>query len=133
VSGLPPEFLRKGRFDELFFVDLPDQKERVEIWKIVIAKYGRDPADYDCVRLARATETYTGAEIEQAYIDSLHLAFDEGGEPGELTVGTALTEIVPLHSLMAEKIEALRQWARGRARNASHRDAPTNGKRKLDL
>ena len=56
-----------------------------------------------------------------------------GGEPGELTVGTALTEIVPLHSLMAEKIEALRQWSRGRARHASHRDSPANGKRKLDL
>ena len=65
------------------------------------------------VRLAHATETFTGAEIEQAYIDALHLAFDEGEEPGELTVGTALTEIVPLHSLMGEKIEGLRQWARG--------------------
>ena len=76
------------------------------------------------MRLARATETFTGAEIEQAFIDALHLAFDEGGEPGELTVGTTLTEIDPLHALMGEKIEALRHWARGRARNATHRLAP---------
>jgi len=79
------------------------------------------------------TETFTGAEIEQAYIDALHLAFDEGGELGELTVGTALTEVVPLPALMSEKIEGLRQWAKGRARHASHRDRPGNGKRKLDL
>ena len=86
------------------------------------------------MRLTRATGTFTCAEIEQAYIDALHLAFDEGGgEPGELTVGTALTEIVPLHSLMAEQIESSRQWASGRARHASHRDAPANGRRKLDL
>ena len=63
----------------------------------------------------------------------MHLAFDEGAEPGELTVGTALTEIVPLHSLMSEKIEKLRHWAQGRTRNASHRDRPPNGGRKLDL
>ena len=134
VSGLPPEFLRKGRFDELFFVDLPNREERTAIWNIVIAKYGRNLDDYDCVRLARATETFTGAEIERAFIDALHLAFDnKGSEPGELTVGEALTEIVPLHRLMGEKIEALRHWARGRARHATHRDAPSNGRRKLDI
>jgi hypothetical protein len=68
-----------------------------------------------------------------AFIDALHLAFDEGGEPAELTVGTALTEIVPLHALMGEKIEALRHWAKGRARNATHRARPPDGRRKLDL
>jgi hypothetical protein len=133
VSQLPPEFLRKGRFDDLFFVDLPDMKERTAIWDIVIKKYGRNPLDYDTVRLSHATERFTGAEIEQTFIEALHLAFDEGGEPGELTVGTALTEIVPLHSLMSEKIEKLRHWAQGRTRNASHRDRPQNGGRKLDL
>ena len=102
----------------------------IQVWPFL---HGRDPLDFDTVRLARATETFTGAEIEQAFIDALHLAFDEGGEPGELTVGTALTEIVPLHALMGEKIEALRHWAKGRARNATHRDRPPNGRRKLDL
>ena len=133
VSQLQPEFLRKGRFDELFFVDLPDTKERTAIWEIVIKKYHRDPLDYDTVRLSHATERFTGAEIEQAFIEALHLAFDEDSEPGELTVGTALTEIVPLHSLMSEKIEKLRHWAQGRTRHASRRDRPPNGGRKLDL
>jgi hypothetical protein len=63
--------------------------ERTAIWDIVIKKYGRDPLDYDTVRLSHATERFTGAEIEQTFIEALHLAFDEGGEPGELTVGTA--------------------------------------------
>ena len=63
----------------------------------------------------------------------MHLAFDKDGEPGELTVGTALTEIVPLHSLMSEKIEKLRGWAQGRTRNASRRDLPPTSGRKLDL
>jgi AAA+ superfamily predicted ATPase len=133
VSQLPPEFLRKGRFDELFFVDLPNQQERTKIWDIVIQKHRRNPLDFDTVSLAKATETFTGAEIEQAFIDALYLAFDDGGEPGELTVGTALTEIVPLHKLMSEKIEKLRQWASGRARHANHRDAPTTGKQKPNL
>ena len=108
-------------------------KERTAIWDIVIKKYGRDPLDYDTVRLSHATERFTGAEIEQAFIEALHLAFDEDAEPGELTVGTALTEIVPLHSLMSEKIEKLRHWAQGRTRNASHRDRAPNGRRKLDV
>jgi SpoVK/Ycf46/Vps4 family AAA+-type ATPase len=125
VSQLPPEFLRKGRFDELFFVDLPTQQERTKIWDIVIAKHGRNPLDFDTVRLARATETFTGAEIEQAFIDALYLAFDDGGEPGEFTVGTALTEIVPLHKLMSENIETLHHWAKGPPATATAR--PTAG------
>ena len=133
VSQLPPEFLRKGRFHEQFFVDLPDMKERVAIWEIVIKEYGRNPLDYDTASLSHATERFTGAEIEQAFIEALHLAFDEGGEPGELTVGPALIEIVPLHNLMGEKIEGLRHWAQGRTRHATHRDRPANGGRKLDL
>jgi hypothetical protein len=80
------------------------------------------------VSLSHSTEKFTGAEIEQTFIEALHLAFDEGGEPGELTVGTAL-----LHSLMGEKIEELRHWAHGRTRHATHRDSPPNGGRKLDL
>ena len=119
--------------DELVQDWRPDTKERTAIWDIVIKKYGRNPLDYDTVRLSHATERFTGAEIEQTFIEALHLAFDKDGEPGELTVGTALTEIVPLHSLMSEKIEKLRHWAQGRTRNASHRDRPPNGGRKLDV
>jgi SpoVK/Ycf46/Vps4 family AAA+-type ATPase len=85
VSKLPPEFLRKGRFDEMFFVDLPDALERAQIWDIVIARHGRRPADYDTVVLARACEQFTGAEIEAVFIDALHEAFAEGREPGPRT------------------------------------------------
>src|SRR3954463_13281478 len=76
VSQLPPEMLRKGRFDELFFVDLPNQTEREAIWSIQIAKYGRDAKDYDIVQLARASEGLTGSEIENTFVAGLYHAFD---------------------------------------------------------
>lgn len=65
VSQLPPEMLRKGRFDDVFFVDLPSQAEREAIWKIQISKCGRDPKDFDLIQLARMTEGLTGSEIEK--------------------------------------------------------------------
>src|SRR6185295_11842819 len=70
VSQLPPEMLRKGRFDEIFYVDLPNQTERESIWTIQISKYGRDPKDYDAIQLARATEGLTGSEIENVFIEA---------------------------------------------------------------
>jgi SpoVK/Ycf46/Vps4 family AAA+-type ATPase len=79
VSQLPPEMLRKGRFDELFFVDLPNELERKAIWDIQIGKHGRDPKDFDLVQLAKATEGLTGSEIEQVFIEALYLAFDGEG------------------------------------------------------
>jgi ATP-dependent 26S proteasome regulatory subunit len=119
VSQLPPEMLRKGRFDELFFVDLPNQQEREAIWEIQIGKYGRDPKDFDLVQLSRATEGLTGSEIESAFVDALYLAFDSDREPGDLDIAGVLTEFVPLSKLMAEQIAGLRQWAKGRARLAT--------------
>ena len=89
VSQLPPEMLRKGRFDELFFVDLPNQQEREAIWEIQIGKYGRDPKDFDLVQLAKATEGLTGSEIENAFVEALYLAFDSGGERAAEPVATA--------------------------------------------
>ena len=132
VSQLPPEFLRKGRFDEVFFVDLPQQQERSKIWDLVIRKYGRNEGRFDQVMLARASETFTGAEIEQAFIEAMHSAFAEQREPNELDVGNALCNMVPLASLMGEEIERLRRWAQGRARHASHSHR-AEGRRKLDL
>ena len=132
VSQLPPEFLRKGRFDEVFFVDLPQQQERSRIWDLVIRKYGRNEGRFDHVMLARACETYTGAEIEQAFIEAMHSAFAEHREPNELDVGDALCNMVPLASLMGEEIERLRRWAQGRARHASQSQRAV-GRRKLDL
>ena len=119
VSKLPPEFLRKGRFDEMFFVDLPDLQERAAIWDIVIAKYGRTPSDYDQLLLARACEQFTGAEIEAVFIDALHEAYAEGREPNAKEhILDAMFRTVPLAQLMDARIAALRQWARGRARPA---------------
>ena len=124
VSKLPPEFLRKGRFDEMFFVDLPDTSERAHIWDIVIARHGRRPTDFDTVVLSRACEQFTGAEIEAVFIDALHEAFAEGREPGPKDILESMTNTVPLAQLMDGQIAALRHWARGRAREAANRTAP---------
>jgi hypothetical protein len=125
VSQLPPEMLRKGRFDELFFVDLPSQAEREAIWTIQIAKYSRDPKDFDIVQLARATDGLTGSEIENVFIEALYAAFDEENEPTDLTIAQVLTEFVPLSKLMAEQIAVLKNWAKGRARVCPAARTPT--------
>ena len=119
VTQLPPELLRKGRFDELFFVDLPNQEEREAIWKIQIAKFGRKPDDFEVVQLARATEGLTGSEIEQLFIDALHEAFNGRKEPTDLSVALLLNDFMPLSKLMSEQIDGLRKWAKGRARRAT--------------
>ena len=119
VSKLPPEMLRKGRWDELWFVDLPDTRERTAIWDLVIEKYGRNKTAFDTVVLARASELHTGAEIEAAFVEALHRGFAEDREPSELDLGEVLCESVPLATTMSESIERLRHWAKGRARNAS--------------
>ncbi len=130
VSKLPPEFLRKGRFDEMFFVDLPDALERAQIWDIVIARYGRRPTDFDTVVLARACEQFTGAEIEAAFIDAMHEAYFEGEEPNRKHLLEAISSTVPLANLMDGQISALRHWAKGRAREAANRTTPArNGRR----
>jgi len=130
VTQLPPEMLRKGRWDELFFVDLPNAKEREMIWKIQIQKHRRDPRDFDLVQLARATDGLTGSEIESVFVESLYQAFDEETEPTDLSVARVLTDLVPLSKLMAEQIAGLRTWAKGRARMAT--STPTESKlRKL--
>ncbi len=131
VSQLPPEMLRKGRFDELWFVDLPSQSERETIWKIQIAKYRRDPNDFDCVQLARATEGFTGSEIETAFVEALYLAFSENNEPGDLTVARVLNDCVPLSKLMAEQISSLRNWTKGRARLATSQEPLERRLRKI--
>jgi SpoVK/Ycf46/Vps4 family AAA+-type ATPase len=131
VSKLPPEFLRKGRFDEMFFVDLPDALERAQIWDIVIKRHGRRPTDYDTVVLARACEQFTGAEIEAVFIDAMHEAYAEGKEPGPKEILEAMSNTVPLANLMDGQISALRHWAKGRAREAASRSTPTRNSRRM--
>ena len=125
VTQLPPELLRKGRFDELFFIDLPNQPEREAIWRIQIAKFKRDAEKFDLVQLARATEGLTGSEIEQVFIDSLHEAFSRRAEPTDLSVAMVLNDLVPLSKLMSEQMDALRRWAKGRARMATPQQSPS--------
>ncbi len=119
VTQLPPEFLRKGRWDEMFFVDLPNHEEREVIWQLQIARFGRDPKEFDCRQLARATEGYTGAEIESVFTEALFDAFENEGEPTDLTIAHVLTTFVPLSKLMSEQISNLRNWAVGRTKAAT--------------
>lgn len=118
VRQLPPEFLRKGRFDEMFFVDLPDARERAAIWEIVITRHRRDPESLDLTELAEATDGFTGAEIEGSYREALHEAFAEGREPSTADILSAIAATTPVSKLMEERIEALRNWSKGRARDA---------------
>jgi SpoVK/Ycf46/Vps4 family AAA+-type ATPase len=131
VSQLPPEMLRKGRFDDLFFVDLPSQSEREAIWEIQISKYIRDPKDFDLVQLARATEGLTGSEIENVFVDAMFHAFYEDKEPTDFSIAQILNDFVPLSKLMAEQITALRNWAKGRARSATSQQSSERKLRKM--
>lgn len=119
VSQLPPEFLRKGRFDEMFFVDLPDVKERAQIWEIVIRRHGRNPADFRSVNLSESCDQFTGAEIEAVFIDALHESFVENREPLEADLLAAMSRMVPLSKLMDQQIASLKNWSTGRARDAA--------------
>jgi len=119
VSQLPPELLRKGRLDEIFYVDLPSEEERMEIFRIHLAKRHRLPEGFDLPALVAASTDFSGAEIEEAIISALYDAFYEKHELATAHVLASLSQTVPLAKTMAEKIAALRNWAIGRARNAS--------------
>ena len=119
VRQLPPELVRKGRFDEIFFVDLPTAAERSDIWRIHLIKRNRDPQQFDLTTLAMASEGLSGAEIEQAVVAGLYEAFDKN-RPLEMSdLLDVLQETVPLSQMMQEEIDRLRTWARQRARVAS--------------
>ena len=121
VQQLPPELLRKGRFDEIFFCDLPDRDDRHQICEIHIRRKNRDPGQFDLDKLVDATVDYSGAEIEQAVIAALYDAFDTGEDLTTEGLLRTLKDIVPLAVTMREQIEAMREWARTRARMASAR------------
>lgn len=119
ISLLPPELMRKGRFDEIFFIDLPTEAERAEIFRIHITKRGRDPEQYDLVTLAGEADGFSGSEIEQVVISALYDAFDRGEELAQEDLVANIRNTVPLSETRAEDISALRQWAEDRARPAS--------------
>ncbi len=120
VQALPPELLRRGRFDELFFVDLPTQAERVEILAIHLGKRSRDPLRYSLEELAEQSERLSGAELEQAVGAALYTAFAEERDLTENDLTNAITETVPLYDTYEERIKELRDWARTRARSATY-------------
>jgi SpoVK/Ycf46/Vps4 family AAA+-type ATPase len=114
IDALPPELLRKGRFDEIFFVDLPGPEAREQIFAIHLRRRGRSPGKFDLARLAEAAEGFSGAEIEQAVVSALHAAFASKGEPTTESILEAIAQSPPLSVTMAEQVALLRAWAQGR-------------------
>lgn len=126
VSGLPPELLRKGRFDEIFFCDLPSRGAREEILRIHIRDSQRDPDNFDIARLSKASDGFSGSELAEAVKSAMFDAFDDGGR--EYTTEDLLLNLdpeksPPLSKTMSERITTLRAWAEKRARRA---DGPTD-------
>ena len=135
ITALPPELMRKGRFDEIFFIDLPSAAEREDIFRIHLMKRGRKPEDFDLRRLAEEAHGFSGAEIEQVVISGLYDAFDEDRSLTGDDLVRNIKNTVPLSATRKEDIDALREWAKTRARPASVAsvDAETTEERKLEL
>ena len=136
VSMLPPELLRKGRFDEIFFVDLPLVNERKEIFKVHLSKRKLDWTKFDIDRLAIVSSEYSGAEIEEAIISAMFDAFYEKKELTTEGLLASLQQTVPLSKTMSEDVDNLRKWAKGRARPATSAEAAAEGgeeRRKLEI
>lgn len=119
VERLPGEFLRKGRFDEIFFVDLPTPDERSDIFNIHLLKRRTDISRFDLEQLAKMTEGFSGAEIEQAIVAAMYEAFAQEREFTQLDIIAAIKHTLPLSRTMQEQVTALRDWARQRARPAA--------------
>lgn len=119
VERLPGEFLRKGRFDEIFFVDLPNDEERREIFRIHLTKRRSDISRFDIGQLANISDGFSGAEIEQAIVAAMYEAFAQDREFTQLDIIAAVKATLPLSRTMNEQVAALRDWARNRARPAA--------------
>jgi len=114
ISSLPPELIRKGRLDEIFFVDLPAQDTRAEIFSIHLSKRGQQPPDFDILRLAAEAKGFSGAEIEQAVVAALYAAHSRSTNINTQHILEEIKATQPLSVVMAEQINSLRQWAQGR-------------------
>ncbi len=119
IDRLPGEFLRKGRFDEIFFVDLPNFDERRDVFEIHLNKRRSDVARFDFDQLSNVSEGFSGAEIEQAIIAAMYEAFAQDREFTQLDIISAVKSTTPLSRTMTEQVAALRDWARLRARPAA--------------
>ena len=136
ISKLPPELLRKGRLDEIFYLDLPNFNERKEIFRIHLAKRNRTPDRFDLDRLSHQSDGFNGAEIEESVVSSLFDEFSSGIPLDTEVLLTGLKDTVPLSKTMSEELSRLREWATGRARPAT-RQAETSdsqvSRRKIEL
>jgi SpoVK/Ycf46/Vps4 family AAA+-type ATPase len=121
VTALPPEMLRKGRFDEIFFVDLPEAAEREQIFAIHLKQRKRDPAAFNLKALSSLSKGFSGAEIEQAVVGGLFTAFDADRDLTQEDLAGEVKAAVPLSVMMQEEIDELRTWAEMRTRPASKR------------
>ena len=119
VDLLPPELVRKGRFDEIFFFDLPDGHDRSDIFRIHLARRRSESGEIDPEHLSAITEHFSGSEIEQVVIAALYRAFAAGRAVEGADLQVAINETVPLYRTYEERIKALREWAKGRARPAA--------------
>ncbi len=128
AEALPPELLRKGLFDEVFFVDLPSRGEREEVFAIHLRRRGRDPKGFGLAELAALSEGFSGAEIEQAVVSALYDAFDAGREVEMADVARCVNALTPISAAMRADIAALRAWAAPRTRPASGAQQPAEGK-----
>ena len=135
ISALPPELLRKGRFDEIFYIDLPNIEERKEIFKIHLNKRHREPSKFDLNKFAKETHGYSGSEIEQIIISALYDAFDSNSELNNERLIHSIKEMIPLSQTMEEQIVKIREWANTRARKASLKDYSDDKKktRKIEM
>jgi ATP-dependent 26S proteasome regulatory subunit len=120
VRHMPPEMLRKGRFDEIFWVDLPNIHERQQIFEIHLRRRRRDPKKFDSWKLAEASDRFSGAEIEQAIVDAMFDGFGKDREFNTTDVLRALRATVPLAITMDQSIKELKEWARDRTRPATY-------------
>jgi SpoVK/Ycf46/Vps4 family AAA+-type ATPase len=119
VEVLPPELLRKGRFDEIFFVDLPSEPERREIFSIHLGKRKRSAKEFDLDQLARASQGFSGSEIEQCVISAMYDAFESKQPLDTDMLLRSIQETYPISITMREEIEQRRKWAHGRTRRAT--------------
>lgn len=134
INALPTELLRKGRFDEIWYVGLPSSKERLNIWKIHLAKSGRDIKKYNYRKLVNLTSQFTGAEIEAVISQALYKAFYEDREPTDEDFISVISETTPFAILKSEYISQFERWAienKVRKANVTEVSVPENLKRKI--
>ena len=132
ISQLPAPLLRKGRFDDIFFVDLPNSEERLEIFDIHITKRNRNIDNFDMLKLVDVTNGYSGAEIESAIISALYDSYDLNRELTTEDILTSVKATFPLSKTMEEEISSLRSWAKNRARPTTS-NLQIESKRGIDL